>query len=535
MPNEALMAEARRRGIVADPKSALQKEALRRGLVSQAGPLAPGERLLAPGLESGVSVTFEQPRTQPSMLERGAQKVDDFVRGAADVATFGAADEIAAGLSSAVGSGTYEENLEYERERNKAADPVAYGAGQVAGGLGTGLGLARQGVTFLRGAQRTLPSLAGRGAAEGAAYGAAQGFGRGEGGAGERAMEATRGAATGALTGAALGGLLRGITRGKNIPTADAVRQQATKAYQAAEDAGIIIKGDSIGDAVQRINMDLAEAGFDKGLHPRAARALERLQEAAGQNHTLKGMEILRRVTKSAGKTIDPDEGRIVGIIMDNLDDFVGGLKKGDVLMSGDPARGVRALQDARRLYAISARANNITDLVDNAAVRAGNNYTGAGFEHALRSEFKNLYLNKRRLRGYSKAEQEAIRKVSSPSALSGGNIMRELGKLAPTGIVSLGLGQVAGYSLAGPVGQAVIPAVGILGRTGATLATKGRVSKVLDKILEPVTTGPTGYNPLQRQMLTGSIIGAIEGRRAAQNPNRGLTVDVPYDPARYE
>ncbi len=521
--------EAARRGLLNDQQKAALVEMQRRQAEEQ------GQQLMTPGLESGVSVTFDPPQTQPSMLERGMQKADDFIRGAADVATFGAADEIAAGLSSAVGSGTYEENLEYERERNKAADPVAYGTGQVAGGLGTGLGLARQGVTFLRGAQRTLPSLAGRGAAEGAAYGAAQGFGRGEGGAGERALEATRGATTGALTGAALGSLLRGITAGRNIPTPEAVRQQASQAYQAAENAGVIVRGDAIADAVRRINMDLAEAGFDAGLHPRAARAIGRLQEAAGQNHTLRGMEILRRVAKSAGKTIDPDEGRIVGIITDGLDDFVGGLDRSQVLIGSDPAAAVRSLQDARRLYAISARADNITEMVENAAVRAGNNYTGAGFEHALRSEFKNLALNRRRLRRYSRAEQDLIRRVASPGMISGGNIMRELGKLAPTGIVSLGLGQVAGYSLAGPVGQAVIPAIGILGRTGATLATRGRVSRVLDEILEPVTTGPRGYNPLQQRALTGSIAGAIEGQRAAQNPNRGLIVDIPYNPARYE
>lgn len=105
--------------------------------------------------------------------------VDPLMRQAADGATFGLADKFAAGMRSATGDAPdYETALQQERGRTdqfQQEHPVMAGGAQMVGGLGTGAGLIKGGVT-LSNAVRNSPlwlKAAGLGA-EGAAYGAAQ-------------------------------------------------------------------------------------------------------------------------------------------------------------------------------------------------------------------------------------------------------------------------------------------------------------------------------------------------------------------------
>jgi len=135
--------------------------------------------------------------------------LDAGVRGAADALTFGFADEIAAGLNTALpldrGSrfGDYEHNIAMQRgiDRADAKDvPLQRGAGQVAGGLAGGLAVAPRAAALVT---RPLISQVGRGIGAGAAYGGAYGLGSGEGNALERAPSAAMGAALGAAAGGA--------------------------------------------------------------------------------------------------------------------------------------------------------------------------------------------------------------------------------------------------------------------------------------------------------------------------------------------
>jgi len=128
-----------------------------------------------------------QPPTMPygeQMANVGryvGQSADDFVRRAANMATFGTADKLAAGANSAISGGSYDDALKAERAQSAAAldrSPVSSRAGDVAGVL-TGAGaLIKNGITLapkLADAPLLL-KMAGFGA-EGAAYGAANAAG----------------------------------------------------------------------------------------------------------------------------------------------------------------------------------------------------------------------------------------------------------------------------------------------------------------------------------------------------------------------
>ena len=150
-----------------------------------------------PAYMQGLRTRFQEDmeRFRNPDFEGMAQRLDDLVRGAADVMTFGTADEIAAAAQAATGVGTlglpqgqdYETALAQERARDEASDPAARLTGNVLGGLALGGAV---------GAPRSAMQAMGQGAGFGGAYS----FGSGEGGVLERAIEGGKGAGLGAVT-----------------------------------------------------------------------------------------------------------------------------------------------------------------------------------------------------------------------------------------------------------------------------------------------------------------------------------------------
>ncbi len=142
--------------------------------------------------------------------------IDDVVRGLASGATFGFADEIAAGANTLTGLGegsSYEENLARERERDASANPVARFGGEVFGGLMTGSAALRAGAKAAPKVAEALPGFF-KATGSGAAMGGAYGLGHGEGGAGNRLEAAGTGALAGAATGAVLYPLIKIVEAG---------------------------------------------------------------------------------------------------------------------------------------------------------------------------------------------------------------------------------------------------------------------------------------------------------------------------------
>ena len=396
--------------------------------------------------------------------------IDDIGRGFAAGATGGFADEAAAGAASLTGiggtRGDYEGNLAAQRERDKAASPYVRIPAEIAGALTPAGILARGGLTLMRMAQPTVRGLMGRGAAEGAAYGAVQGFGQGEGGAGERLESAAEGAALGGAAGGALGAVGGKLAQTKP-PTTEQLRASADAAYTASKQAGVVIKSQSFDNAVGDIVMAAQQAGIDKAIHPKATAALQRLVEGRGTPPSLEDVDILRRVLRSAAASIEPDERRIAGIMIDKLDDFVGGMTASDIA-AGKGMAGVRALNEARTLWSRMRKSEAIEELIDRARLSAPN-FSASGMENALRTEFRALSKSAKRMRTFTPAEQQAIRKVARGGPIV--NALRFIGRFAPTGPVSgMAMGGAA-TMLGGPAGLAAM-GTAIAGRTAAKAMT---------------------------------------------------------------
>lgn len=253
-------------------------------------------------------------------------------------------------------------------------------------------------------------------------------------------------------------------------PTTEQLKAQATQAYQAAEDAGVIISGKSLSGAVERIVDRVANEGIDATLHPDSMAALNRLMDAAGKNHSLKGADILRQVIKDAEASTRPADRRMAGIMRREFDDYMENLGPDDVI-AGDAQAATQALSEARNLYSRNRKAETVENLMKRAEIRASQ-FSGSGYENALRTEFRQLAMNEKKMRRFSPEEQAAIKRVAQGGPIE--NTMRMLGKFAPTGAVSAAISGGAGAAMFGPLGAVGLPLAGGIARQAAAALTRG-------------------------------------------------------------
>jgi hypothetical protein len=359
-------------------------------------------------------------------------------------------------------------------------------------------------MTLMNPANPTMGRMIGRGAAEGGLYGAAYGFGSGEG-TRDRLENAAYGGTLGAVTGGVAGAVGAKLAKTRGPSTAD-LKAQAGKAYQEAESAGVIIRGDSLKNMTNDIQIKLADEGIDHVLHPRALRVLQGMQEAADNNVTFKGAEILRRRIGDLISEGTRSEKRMGYIMRDALDHYISNLKPGDVL-TGDTKAASNAIVSARDLWKRNVKTSTIEHLVERARDRSSQ-FSGSGYENALRTEFRQLARNDKRMAQFNDAERAAIRKVANGGAV--GNLLRYLGKWAPTGVVSQAATGGIGYAVGGPVGAVALPAVGFGARQGATALTARNARMAADLMRTGGRTlPPTPLTPQQLSILRNSTIAA--------------------------
>jgi hypothetical protein len=294
-------------------------------------------------------------------------------------------------------------------------------------------------------------------------------------------------------------------------PTVQELKGQAGQQYKFAEDVGAVFKKNSYNQFANKLESTLAKEGLDKTLQPRVFAALERIKDTKNSNVSLENMEILRRIGQAAGSSIDASERRLANIMIDNLDDFVENAQPGQLAKGSSEA--VRALTDARELWKRAKKTEIIDDLVASAELRAEANYSQSGVENALRRKLVNLADNPKKLRAFNKEEQALIK--STAKGGTGQNLLRLIGKLAPTGVVSGGVSGGFGYLAGGPYGAIGLPAIGSVARKGAEQLGLRNIEQLRNRLA-------TGNAPIP-QVSTRGLIGAREVAAPIINPITGL------------
>jgi hypothetical protein len=264
---------------------------------------------------------------------------------------------------------------------------------------------------------------------------------------------------TRAATGIADVTLPKGASKLKDVPTGDELKAASHAAYKRADDAGIIVAQPALRQLHSQVVDDLTEFGYDADLHPRIKTALGKIEKLASDadeagnpiHATLKGLDTTRQVVKAAGDSLVKGEQALAGKITERIDDLIARLDHPGNTIMGDAAKGSEAIKEARGLWHQARKAELIENAIEGAKLRASTTGSGANVENAIM----------RAARG----------SVSQ-------NVLRGIGKLAPSGVVSMGMGggvgALAGGLVGAPaVGAVAVPAIGFAAKQAADRGTR--------------------------------------------------------------
>jgi hypothetical protein len=276
------------------------------------------------------------------------------------------------------------------------------------------------------------------------------------------------GAATTLATGAA-GGVKR--PQKQEALSTQALDRIATDRYDQLQKSGVQLKTDEFVNAMDDIAKGLRQEGYTPKAFPKVAGAIEELTSTA-QPKDWTELQALRKMIRSGQKSIEPEERRMASILLDDYDNYLMTVPK-ESIASGDMKNAGQLWSEARNAYSRMKKSEVFEDMLNEAKLDKSK-FTQSGEENSLAKQLRQLAKNDKKMRLFTKDEQDAIEK-----AAKGGNVQNMLkffGRFAPTGVVPVGL-SVGTTALAPMIG---IPlTLGAAGSRG--LATNMRRGSVED------------------------------------------------------
>jgi hypothetical protein len=276
------------------------------------------------------------------------------------------------------------------------------------------------------------------------------------------------GAATTLATGAA-GGVKR--PQKQEALSTQALDRIATDRYDQLQRSGVQLKTDEFVNAMDDIAKGLRQEGYTPKAFPKVAGAIEELTSTA-QPKDWTELQALRKMIRSGQKSIEPEERRMASILLDDYDNYLMTVPK-ESIASGDMKNAGQLWSEARNAYSRMKKSEVFEDMLNEAKLDKSK-FTQSGEENSLAKQLRQLAKNDKKMRLFTKDEQDAIEK-----AAKGGNVQNMLkffGRFAPTGVVPVGL-SVGTTALAPMIG---IPlTLGAAGSRG--LATNMRRGSVED------------------------------------------------------
>lgn len=279
---------------------------------------------------------------------------------------------------------------------------------------------------------------------------------------------------TAEIVGQLLGGLTAGRTVGRQFDTkpidqlrandvsGDDLFAQAKGLYDDAARNGVTANQQGtqgLADDIRSIAASeglITPAGRIAQSYPKINDAINMVDDFAAGQMDAGQMQTVRRTFQNAAKSADPGEARVGTIMLKKFDDFVEPLAP--------------EFKKANKLYR-RASLGDVTDTANELAEARSGQFSGSGFENARRTEYRALDRNiiKGKMKGLTPDQEAAIKKVSRGGVLE--NTARGLGRAAPTGVVSAGLGGGVPFLIGNAVGG---PAVGTAAGVGTMAAGAG-------------------------------------------------------------
>src|SRR5882672_6008345 len=277
------------------------------------------------------------------------------------------------------------------------------------------------------------------------------------------------------------------------IPTVQELKTAAKAGYQSPEIAAVQIKPQAVSDLGNGITNDLLKAGF----RPTTASAPGTFSEIADLRNirgvTSVAVDDLDAARKALGQyakqTIEgrpTAEAAAATQAIAKIDQFLPNLRQSD-LLAGDAAKANQILQEARGNYGAAARAKTVqtkalapeeSGLFSNAQLKAASTYGGGNINNATRQQLRPLLMNDAaKARGFSPEALAQLQRAVIGGPI--GNASRQLGRLAPSGIVGFGMHVPTAIM----TGGATLPltAAAYAAKKAGNAITRNEVQKLID------------------------------------------------------
>lgn len=395
-----------------------------------------------------------------------------------------------------------------QQDRFREENPAVSIGSEVVGGLGTGLGAGRAGLTLMR-PGAGLGSNVGRGAAEGMLYGGVAGAGYAD--QNSRASGAIQGGAVGGLMGGAVSGALGAGTRmlqnraaTQGAPSTQDLRKGADAAYARARQANPEFPAFNEFSGQARTVLD--DQGFLPGNEIKVENALREVEKLGRQNSpaTFKDLEKIRKSIGNAAGSSDAGERRLGQMLRQGLDDF---------MEANAPMADVK---EGRQLYSRFKKAKMIEDAIEAQTNNAAASGSGGNIDNATRAVAKAILNNPKKRRGFNQQEIEALTEAVRGTPTR--NALRLMGKLSPQGnglmAALTGVGPIAASVGTGNPAFMIPMAVGAVSKTAADNSTRQALLRAL------ATTQRGGALPQQPLMLPdgqkAALLRALSGQAGA-------------------
>ena len=309
------------------------------------------------------------------------------------------------------------------------------------------------------------------------------------------------------------------------VPSIEELKQEATKGYDLADKAGLNYKGEDFGSFVANAEKTLDEKfSLSEKRHGGTLDVINTFKKFTTEPIKLKKIESLRadlnRVIKENARQGKESDLAAAIDLKGQLDDFLDTTTPDSMAVSGKrPTKEViNELQGARDAWKRARKAEVLADVFDYADIKAGSNFTSAGFEQAIRNRLSNIATNKNRLRMFNPEEQAAIIEIAKGGDIQ--NIFRQTGKYAPIGPVGTGASVYLGKELLGEEGKLAFPAISYGARKVSEQIAKNKF-KNLEDLLK------MGYSPTALRGTRGTqgvqATGLLGQTLMPQDPTLGL------------
>lgn len=226
------------------------------------------------------------------------------------------------------------------------------------------------------------------------------------------------GLAAGVGTGMAAG--LR-PTKREPVPSAEDLLARSKANYDILDKSSLQFNKNEFNQRMGLLPVHLeATEGYVSGVYPKVDAALARLQ--ADRPKTVAEVTALRKIIGNAASSSDASERRMGRILLDDYDNYILNAPP-SAIVSGD-RKALDAWKAARADYAKVKKSELIEDIVSRAEVSQG------GKEATIAQGLSALAKNEKKMRFFTKEEQEAIREAAKGGTLQG--MLRTIGKFTP-------------------------------------------------------------------------------------------------------